>query len=178
MGTVWLAIWQPTSGDKVSIPMVVPSDCYLGPQPFNLSSLTIELEMQLGRMTQFSVDVMYSLWSWPQRRQDPYPLPMWLLVGTPEAFGPRFAYRLHVAQPTLMGDPIYFYILLYYYMYIYLCTTFLWPLRLGWLLVLSLYRRTISMYVLLITRLLRLVGGLSTRKPESPHPKDGCCYSN
>ena len=28
---------------------------------------------------------------------------------------------------------------LYYYYYVYLCNTFLWPLRFGWLLVLSLY---------------------------------------
>ena len=32
----------------------------------------------------------------------PDPRPLWLLVGTPSAFVPEFAYRLRVAQPTLM----------------------------------------------------------------------------
>ena len=52
----------------------------------------------------------------PQRRQGPDPRPLWLLVGTPSAFGPELAYRLRVAQPTLMDIPIfliYFYITLY-----------------------------------------------------------------
>ena len=43
-----------------------------------------------------------------QRRQGPDPRPLWLLLGTPSAFGPELAYRLRVAQPTLMDDPIYF----------------------------------------------------------------------
>ena len=52
----------------------------------------------------------------PQRRQGTDPHPLQLLVGTPSAFGPELAYRLCVAQPTLMDVPIYFwYILLYYY---------------------------------------------------------------
>ena len=44
----------------------------------------------------------------PQRRQGPDPRSRWLLVGTPSAFGPELAYRLRVAQPTLMDVPIYF----------------------------------------------------------------------
>ena len=36
----------------------------------------------------------------PQRRQGPDPSPLWLLVGTPSAFGPELAYRLREAQPT------------------------------------------------------------------------------
>ena len=44
----------------------------------------------------------------PQRRQGPDPRPLWLLIGTPSAFGPELAYRLRVAQPTLMYVPIYF----------------------------------------------------------------------
>ena len=36
----------------------------------------------------------------PQRRQGPDPRPLWLLVGTPSAFGPELAYKLRVAQPT------------------------------------------------------------------------------
>ena len=74
----------------------------------------------------------------PQRRQGPDPRPFWLLVGTPSAFGPELAYRLRVAQPTLMDVTIYFDILLYYYTC--LCTTFLWPLPFGWLLVLNLHK--------------------------------------
>ena len=54
----------------------------------------------------------------PQRRQGPDPRPLWLLVGTPSAFGPELAYRLRVAQHTLMDVPlflIYFYITIYVY---------------------------------------------------------------
>ena len=44
----------------------------------------------------------------PQRRQGPDPRPLWLLVGTSSAFGPELAYRLRVAQPSLMDVPRYF----------------------------------------------------------------------
>ena len=74
----------------------------------------------------------------PQRRQGPDPRPPWLLVGNPSAFGPELAYRLRLAQPTLMDVTRYFDIFLYYYTC--LCTTFLWPLHFGWLLVLSLHK--------------------------------------
>ena len=74
----------------------------------------------------------------PQRRHGPDLRPLWSLVGTPTAFGPELAYRLRVVQPTLMDVPIHFDILLYYY--ICLCTTFIWPLGFGWLLVLSLFK--------------------------------------
>ena len=40
------------------------------------------------------------------------------LVGTPSAFGPELAYRLRVAQPTLMDVPIF---LIYFYITIYVC---------------------------------------------------------
>ena len=43
----------------------------------------------------------------PQRRQSPESSPLWLFIGTPSA------YKLRVAQPTLMDVPIYF--LIYYY---------------------------------------------------------------
>ena len=52
----------------------------------------------------------------PHMRQGPDPRPLWLLVGTPLAFGPELAYRLRVAQPTLMDVTRYFwhtFILLY-----------------------------------------------------------------
>ena len=54
----------------------------------------------------------------PKRRQGPDPRPLWLLVGTPSAFGPELAYRLRVAQPTLMDVLIF---LIYFYITIYVC---------------------------------------------------------
>ena len=65
----------------------------------------------------------------PQRRQVPDPRPLWLLFGTPSAFGPEHAYRLRVAQPTLMDVPIYFWytiILLYMFVYHIFMTSPLW----------------------------------------------------
>ena len=44
--------------------------------------------------------------------------PLWLLVGTPSAFGPELAYRLRVEQPTLMDVPIFF---IDFYRTIYVC---------------------------------------------------------
>ena len=54
----------------------------------------------------------------PQRRQGPDTRPLWLLVGAPSAFGPELAYRLRVAQPTLMDVSIF---LIYYYITKYVC---------------------------------------------------------
>ena len=65
----------------------------------------------------------------PQRRQGPDPRPLWLLVGTPSAFGPELACRPRVAQPTLMDVPIYFWyttILLYMFVYHIFMTSPLW----------------------------------------------------
>ena len=65
----------------------------------------------------------------PQRRQGPDPRPLWLLVGTPSACGPELAYRLRVAQPTLMDVPIYFWytiILLSMFVYNICMTSPLW----------------------------------------------------
>ena len=65
----------------------------------------------------------------PQRRQGPDPRPLWLLVGTPSAFGPELAYRLRVAQPTLMDVTRYFwytFILLYVFVYYIFMTSPLW----------------------------------------------------
>ena len=78
---------------------------------------------------------------WSDRRFNlgPDPRPLWLLVGTPSACGPELAYRLRVAQPTLMD--VYTY---YFWYTIILLYMFVWhillPLRFGWLLVLSLYK--------------------------------------
>ena len=73
----------------------------------------------------------------PQRRQGPDPCPLWLLVGTPSAFGPELEYRLRVAQPTLMDVPIF---LIYFYITNMFVYHMLLPLRFGWLMVLSLYK--------------------------------------
>ena len=65
----------------------------------------------------------------PQRRQGPDPRPLWLLVGTPSAFGPELAYRLRVAQSTLMDVTRYFwytFILLYMFVYYIFMTSPLW----------------------------------------------------
>ena len=53
-----------------------------------------------------------------QRWQGPDPRPLWLLVGTPSAFGPELAYRLRIEQPTLMDVPRYF---LIYFITIHVC---------------------------------------------------------
>ena len=48
--------------------------------------------------------------------------PLWLLVGTPSAYRTELAYRLRVAQPTLMDVTRYFWftiILQYMYMFVY-----------------------------------------------------------
>ena len=65
----------------------------------------------------------------PQRRQGPDPRHLWLLVGTPSAFGPEIAYRLRVAQPSLMDVRIYVWytiILLYMFVYHIFMTSPLW----------------------------------------------------
>ena len=56
----------------------------------------------------------------PQMRQGHDPRPLWLLVGTSSAFGPELAYRLRVAQPTLMDVPMYFLqTIMLLYMFVY-----------------------------------------------------------
>ena len=100
----------------------------------------------------------------PQRRQGPDPRPLWLLVGNPFSFW-TWA-RVQTARSTAYfnGCPYIFDILLHYY--ICLCTIFLWPLRFGWLLVLSLYKEDyLYIFKCVSLRLLRLVGRLSARKP-------------
>ena len=62
--------------------------------------------------------IVQDLYFPPQRRQGPDPRPLLLLVGTPSAFGPELAYRLRVAQPSLMDVPIF---LIYFYITIYVC---------------------------------------------------------
>ena len=64
-----------------------------------------------------------------QRRQGPDRRPLWLLVGTPSAFGPEIAYRLHVAKSTLMDVNRYFwytFILLLMFVYHIFMTSPFW----------------------------------------------------
>ena len=56
-----------------------------------------------------------------QRRQGPDPRPLWLLVGTPSAFGPELAYRLRVAQPNLIDVTRY----IWYTIFLYIVCVFL-----------------------------------------------------
>ena len=86
-----------------------------------------------GRMYFFVICMISRHWfalsKPPQRRQGPDPRPLWLLVGTPSAFGPELAYRLRVAQPTLMDVTRYFwytFILLYMFVYYIFMTSPLW----------------------------------------------------
>ena len=73
--------------------------------------------------------ILRTLSKHPQRRQGPHPRPLWLLVGTPSAFGSELAYRLRVALPTLMDVTRYFwynFILLYMSVYHIFMTSPLW----------------------------------------------------
>ena len=65
----------------------------------------------------------------PQRRQGLDLRPLWLLVGPTSAFGPELAYRLRVAQPSLMDVTRYVwyaFILLYMLVYYIFMTSPLW----------------------------------------------------
>ena len=102
----------------------------------------------------------------PQRRQGPDPRPLWLLVGTPPAFGPELAYRLRVAQPTLMDVPLF---LIYFYITTYVCVPHFYDLSVlvGCWSSVSI-RRIIYKFLNVCHfdyTLLRLVGRLSARKP-------------
>ena len=75
----------------------------------------------------------------PQRRQGPDLRPLWLLVRTPSAIRPELAFSR--AEHSLPYSDVTIYIFAIFYLssmlYVY---RFLWPLRLGWLLVCCLYK--------------------------------------
>ena len=75
----------------------------------------------------------------PQRRQGPDLRPLWLLVRTPSAIGPELAFSR--AEHSLPYSDVTIYIFAISYLssmlYVY---RFLWPLRLGWMLVWCLYK--------------------------------------
>ena len=75
----------------------------------------------------------------PHRRQGPDRRPLWLLVGTPSAIRPELASRR--AEHSLSYSVVTIYIFdISYVLPILYVYRFLWPLRLGWLLVCCLYR--------------------------------------
>ena len=75
----------------------------------------------------------------PQRRQGPDLRPLWLLVGTPSAIRPELAFSRAEHSLPYSDVNIYIFAILYlsYMLYMY---WFLWPLRLGWLLVCCLHK--------------------------------------
>ena len=75
----------------------------------------------------------------PQRRQGPDLRPLWFLVGTPSAIIPELAFsRVEHSLPYLDAT-IYNFAILYLSSMLYVYR-FLWPLRLGWVLVCCLYK--------------------------------------
>ena len=75
----------------------------------------------------------------PQRRQGPDLRPFWLLVGTPSAIRPELAFNL--AEDNLPYSDVTLFIFAIWYLSSMLNVyRFLWPLRLGWLLVCCLYK--------------------------------------
>ena len=91
----------------------------------------------------------------------------WLLVGTSLAFGPELAYRLRVAQPTLMEVTRYFWYTIIL-LYLFVCHIFMTSLL--WLaVVLGLYKEVylqiFKCVFFFITRLLWLVERFGTRNP-------------
>ena len=85
------------------------------------------------------VCTVQTLYKPPQRRQGPDLRPLWLLVGTPSAIEPELAFSR--AEHSLPYSDVTIYIFAISYLssmlYVY---RFLWPLRLGWLLVWCLYK--------------------------------------
>ena len=83
----------------------------------------------------------------PQRRQGPDLRPLWLLVGTPSAIRPELAFSR--AEHSLPYSDVTIYIFAILYLssmrYVY---RFLWPLRLGWLLVCCLYKEVYLQFFL------------------------------
>ena len=76
----------------------------------------------------------------PQRRQGPDPRPLWLLVGTPSAIRPELAFSRAEHSLPYSDVTIYIFAILYLSSMLYVYR-FLWPLRLGWLLVCCLYKK-------------------------------------
>ena len=75
----------------------------------------------------------------PQRRQGPDLRPLWLLVGTPSGIRPELAFNRAEHSLPYSDVTIYIFAILYLSSMRYV-DRFLWPLRLGWLLVCCLYK--------------------------------------
>ena len=102
----------------------------------------------------------------PQRRQSPDLRPLWLLVGTSSAIRPELAFSRAEHSLPYSDVTIYIFAILYLSSMLYVYR-FLWPLRLGWLLVCCLYKedylqifKRVSFF---IARLLRGVGRLGPK---------------
>ena len=82
----------------------------------------------------------------PQRRQGPDLRPLWLLVGTPSAIRPELAFSRaeHSLPYSDVTISIFATLYLSSMLYVY---RFLWPLRLGWLLVCCLYKEVIYKFL-------------------------------
>ena len=74
-----------------------------------------------------------------QRRQGPDLRPLWLLVGTPSAIRPELAFSRAEHSLPYSDVTIFIFAILYLSSMLYVYR-FLWPLRLGWLLVCCLYK--------------------------------------
>ena len=70
----------------------------------------------------------------PQRRQGPDLRPLWLLVGTPSSIRPELAFSRAEHSLPYSDVTIFIFAILYLSSMLYVYR-FLWPLRLGWLLV-------------------------------------------
>ena len=75
----------------------------------------------------------------PQRRQGPALCPLWLLVGTSSATRPELAFSRAEHSLPYSDVTIYIFAILYLSSMLYVYR-FLWPVRLGWLLVCCLYK--------------------------------------
>ena len=75
----------------------------------------------------------------PQRRQGTDLRPLWLLVGTPSAIRPELASRQLERGLSYLDVTIYIFAILYLSSMLNVYR-YLWPLRLGWLLVYCLYK--------------------------------------
>ena len=73
------------------------------------------------------------------RRQSPDLRPLWLLVGTPLAIRPELAFSRAEHSRPYSDVTIYIFAIIYLSSMLYVYR-FLWPLRLGWLLVCCLYK--------------------------------------
>ena len=116
----------------------------------------------------------------PQRRQGPDLRPLLLLVGTPSAIRPELAFSRAEHSLPYSDVTIYIFAILYLSSMLYVCR-YLWPLRLGWLLLCCLCK---EVYLQIFKRVSFWLHGCCgewegwARRPGLPHQLGGCSYSN